>query len=232
LQKRTDKQVNDRSHSSWQRQARSFFIYAILAIGFVFAVFFARSIFESRRYLALGNAARKSGELNTAILHYRHALEWYAPFGGACDLAVEKLITIGNAQSKKGDIQTALFAYRSARIGILATQHLWTPYSDEVPMLDKHIANLMSAQASTGSSTEATQHALRFQKQLGALQIRQRNAGLAFLSGMAFFFWLGSLTVLVIYGFDQQGKPRPTLKWLAPLSILLLVAVVGLVRIA
>ncbi len=186
-------------------------------------VVFVRNAVESHRSARLGDDAMASEDINGAILHYRHALELYVPFGGAGEAACEKLAEIGDERAATGDIETALFAYRSARAGIFATRHFWIPLEEEIPGFNERIALLMSRQAAGGKSGDPSA-ASRYAKQLGAYKERQVSPGFGFLAGFSFLLWLGSLGLVVIRGFDSRGKPRASLRWLVPSALLLLVA--------
>ena len=152
--------------------------------------------------------------------------------GSASDAAVKKLIEIGAQQTRSGDTQTAQFAYRSARMGILAVEHAWRPQSGYLPLLNNRIADLMSAQVPDHAAANASENTRQFETELASSKARQRAPVLSFLAGFCFVLWLICLVLLVRYGFDSKGKPRSALAWLAPCSILLLVAFIGLVRIA
>ena len=117
-------------------------------------------------------------------------------------------------------------------MGILAVEHAWNPLTEYLPLLNRRIATLMSAQLPDDAGANATDRNRQFETDLASFEARQRSAAPAFLAGLTFLMWLASLGLLVRYGFDRQGAPRPALKWLAPCSILLLVLFVGLVRIA
>ncbi len=197
----------------------------------ILAVVFTRIIIESRRCYDLGQAAQAKGDVNGAILHFRHALEWYAPIGSASNAALRELMSIGDERSGAGDINSALFSYRSARIGIMATRHLWVPYRDKIPKLNQRIAHLMSVQA-LSDSKKGKSYASRYAKQLNAYKKRRPSPWRGFSAGLILLGWLCSLAVIVVKGFDKQGRPLITLRFLVPLSLLLLVAWLVLVRCA
>ncbi|MCP4674148.1 MAG: hypothetical protein GY854_01230 [Deltaproteobacteria bacterium] len=163
-----------------------------------------------------------SEDLSGAILHYRHALESYVPFGGAGEAAFNKLAEIGDERTAAGDIETALFAYRSARAGILATRHLWIPLEKELRGLNERIAHLMSRQVA-GDESGSPSVASRYATQLDSYKERQVSPGFGFLAGLGFLLWLGSLGLVVMRGFDARGNPRASLRWLVPSTLLLLI---------
>lgn len=195
------------------------------------AILFGRASFESYSEYALGKAASEELDWNSAIIHYRHALECYAPVGSAGRSALDRLVTIGDERAKAGDTETALFAYRSARVGIMAIRHLWIPHEDALSYLSERIAMLMSA--GLGSDQHANAEAAEdYLEQLEDYPQRQVNPFFGMCAGLAFVVWLAGLTALIAIGFDKNGKPLRRLRWLVPSCLFLLIGWIVLVLVA
>lgn len=178
---------------------------AIVAL-LVFAVLLAwgRSVVESRRYHAWGVAAVEADDWESAVLHFRHALQWHAPVGGRGAQSFDALVAVGDRRRERGDIEGALVAYRSARFGVMAVRHLWTPLADRLPALHEAIGTLMAAQvAGAGAPDPAV--AARFTAQLDAYEDRRPNPYLGLGASIAFVAWLAALSMLAARGFTVSG---------------------------
>lgn len=181
----------------------------ILLAGVVLA--WGRAVVESRRFADWGDEAVAGEDWQSAVLHYRHAVQWHAPIGSASQRAFDALIAIGDERREAGDTEGALIAYRSARFGTMATRHVWTPRAAQLPELHQTIGALMAEQ--TGDTADAE----RFTAQLDAWRDRAPNPVLGLLASAGFAAWLGALVVVALRGFEPDGTVRraPLVRWSA-----------------
>lgn len=168
-----------------------------------------RSIVESRRTFAWGVEAEEMGDWESAVLHYRHALQWYAPFGARTAQSFDRLVAIGQQREEAGDVEGALVAYRSARHAVMAVRHFTTPLEDRLRPLHTRIGTLMATQ--TGNPADAA----RFTAQLNDWESRRPDPRLAAGASLAFFAWLLSLGMLAWRSFTPGGEivTRALLRW-------------------
>lgn len=168
-----------------------------------------RSIVESRRTFAWGAEAEETGDWESAVLHYRHALQWYAPFGARTAASFDRLVAIGQQREEAGDVEGALVAYRSARHAVMAVRHFTTPLEDRLRPLHDRIGTLMAVQ--TGNPADAT----RFTAQLNDWESRRPDPRLAAGASLAFFAWLLSLGMLAWRSFTPSGEivARTVIRW-------------------
>jgi hypothetical protein len=207
----------------WRR-----FLWGFVAVLLLVTIaYFTRSVFESRRCFLQGQSAAAVGDWNSAILDFRHGVEWYAPIGSKSEQALLRLVEIGDARRTAGDEKTALFAYRSARVGALAVGHLLMPYGDTIKELNERIAHLMSEQSTSLRAREK-----QYAATLNNHSQRIRSPALGFAAGLFFLFWLGSLGLIATRGFKPTGQRTKGLGWYGLLSVFLLTACLCLVRIS
>ena len=192
----------------------------------IILLLFVRNVYFSYHYFEEGEVLVRDKDLPSAILHYRHSLESFVPFGGKNKDALVRLIELGNQAEKNRDLETALFAYRSARLGILSARHLWIPYKEELTYLHKKIAFLMSVQRS-GQEGSPEKLRARYFSQLDSVSNQHPNSWFALLSGCALIGWLVSLFGVVRYGVDREGGIKKRGYGLVLASILLLALWLG-----
>lgn len=205
------------------------------AVGFlllVVALSWGRAVVESRRYARWGDEAVAAGDWESAVLHYRHALQWYAPLGSAAARSFDALVGIGAERRSAGDVEGALVAYRSARMGVMAIRHLGTPFAARLPALHRDIGALMAEQVARSGSGDAAADAARFAAQLDAWRDRRPNPALGLAASLGFVAWLASLGMLAARGFDRSGaRTAEFRRWLFAAAVAL-VCWLSFVRLA
>ncbi len=174
------------------------------ALGLTVVLLWGRAVIDSHRDHDAGQAAQAAGDLPSAILHYRHAVQWHAPVGSTCDASLDALTAIGDAAAAQGDDELALFAWRSARAGIMATRHLWTPHADHLPGLHERIGLAMARQVADGAPPDASV-AAGYTAQLDDWRSRSPNPWLAAGASLGFIAWIVALVMLARRGFDADG---------------------------
>lgn len=175
-------------------------VLAVIALTLVVA--WVRAGVESHRYAGWGDASVASGDWESAVLHYRHALQWHAPLIGESRPAFDALVDLGDALEAEGNGDAALIAYRSARWGVMSIRHVRTPFAAELPALHAKIGALMAAQ--TGDATDAA----RFTAELDAYPSRRPNPWLSAGASLGFMAWIAALVFLAARGFDAEGNVR------------------------
>ena len=122
-------------------------ILALSVLLLLTAGYWVRIAVQSRSHVAMGDEAREAGDIESAVLHYRHGLESHVPLGGASAVALDRLITTGDEMSRVGNREVALFALHSARQGILAVRHVVYPFEDGLPEINRRITDLAAEDA-------------------------------------------------------------------------------------
>ncbi len=179
-------------------------VVAAVVLG-TLAIGYGRAVVESSRYARLGDAALADGDTESAVLHYRHAVQWHAPVLGAGPRAFDALVAIGDQRGAAADTVGALFAYRSARAAAMAVRHLSSPYAGQLPALHQKIGGLMAAQVAGAAPGDAAR-AARYTAELDAYRDRQPNTLLGLLAGLLFLAWIGAMAAIAIRGFDRDGR--------------------------
>ncbi len=183
----------------------------VILVVFGLALLYVRAGTGSRREFSLGAAAESADDWESAVLHYRHSVQWHAPGLGKSDGAFAALVRVGDERADAGDVSGALVSYRSARLSVMAVRHLGTPFAADLPDLHTKIATLMAEQ-SGGGNVDAE----RYAAELNAYEDRRPNPLLSLAASAGFFGWLAALGMLAWRGFSSEGavKSKPFLTWL------------------
>lgn len=197
---------------------------SVALVLFGLMLLYVRAGTESRREFNLAVAAESAGDWESAVLHYRHSVQWHAPGLGRSGQAFAALVRIGDDRAAESDTSGALVAYRSARFSAMATRHLTTPFFADLPDLHSKIAVLMSEQSGGGAAD-----AERYAEELNAYETRRPSPLLSLLASTGFFGWLLSLALAAWRGFSAEGaiKSRPFLSWFAASGLCLCVWLVS-----
>ncbi len=166
-------------------------------------VSWGRAAVESHRYFAWGQQADAEQDWESAVLHYRHALQWYAPAFSKSASAFDALVEIGDAQAAEQNTEAALVAYRSARWGVMAIQHIGAPLADNLPPLHQKIGALMGQQ---GPEAGRADRAQRYTDQLDAWRTRRPNPVIGTAASVGFMLWIAALFMLAWRGFKPDGS--------------------------
>ena len=164
-----------------------------------------RAAVESHRYFGHGEASRAADDWESAVYHYRHGLQWYVPLLSRSGACFDALVDIGDARLRASDLDGALVAYRSARFGVMATRHLWTPLAGRLPDLHRRIAEGMVTQI---ESDDPASRSAEYRAELDAYESRRPNPWLGLLSSLGFYGWLACLGWVATRGFDREGTVR------------------------
>jgi hypothetical protein len=137
---------------------RKIIVGALVVVCFLVLIS-VRVVTSSRTESLKGDKALKSGKTKVAIKHYRRSARWYAPGNPYVLKSYRALWHIGREAERQGDQKTALEAYRSIRGAILGCRSFYTPHAKWLPRVNRHIAQLMTAQqVKKGVSKELVNH--------------------------------------------------------------------------
>lgn len=179
--------------------ARSLVPLLVLA----FMLSWGRAVIESHRYFSWGETAQSEQDWESAVIHYRHALQWHAPILSRSEAAFDALVVLGDQLAAEDDTEAALVAYRSARAGVMSIRHVRVPFVDRLPALHQKIGALMAAQ---GGNPGREARELAFTEQLDAWRDRQPNPLVASLASLMFIGWIVALFWLAAKGFRRDGS--------------------------
>ncbi|MCB9707955.1 MAG: hypothetical protein H6714_04110 [Myxococcales bacterium] len=181
--------------------------YAIgLGIAALLSSLVLRVVFSSRSEWQEAHALNSSGDREAAIIHYRRAVRWYAPFNPYPRRALEALYRLGAEFEQEGDVHGALAAYRAMRAGIMSTRSFYTPHRTWLAKADKKIASLMAFFApipsDAGKSPKARTE--EYAKQLA----RPDRPGVFFTLMLMLGFAAWTIGALMFFerGFDEDNR--------------------------
>lgn len=173
----------------------------------LYAIVAARSWWEARRELALGQAALGARDEEAAVRHLGRALRWYTPGSAANGQAAGLLFDLGRQAEAAGDPVTALAAYRELRGGIHAIRTLWTPHARWLGPADERIAFLMAGQGTVNAAGREVSFAEREAEHLALLrQDRSPDPWLSLLVVVSFLAWVGAAFAGIHLGLDPAGR--------------------------
>jgi hypothetical protein len=121
-------------------------LYALLFAAFLFIAVGIRVVSSAASELARGDRLKASGELEAAVIHYRRAARWYAPFSPFHVRALVRLGALGAEAERQKQPELALSAYRAVRASIISTRSLYLPEAARLRAADQRIASLMASQ--------------------------------------------------------------------------------------
>lgn len=182
---------------------------ASIVVAGLLAVLAVRVVSGSRDELRFAERLEASGDVDSAIVHYRRAVRFYAPGNPYVSRALEALGRTARAAETAGDDARALAAWRAVHAGILASRSFYIPHRDVLEDADAHIAAL--AAVDPPPVDVAHGEAGRRRAYLGALE-RARESDPALLWTVVllagFVAWVGGALGLVLRGVDVEARPR------------------------
>lgn len=202
-------------------------VVVVLVVG---GVLYGRALLESRAALREAEQLRLT-DVWESIVHYRHAVEWYAPLNPYSAEAVDALWSIARSSPDTDDGNAlALAALESLRTALMVTRSFYTPYGDRIDAIEMRIAELRSRQPEqldASPLTDETQHQLDL---LRASRQRAPDSLWSVITVIAFLGWL-VLTWQAFKGaFDESGRlqRRRTAVYVALVMVFLCTWIVGL----
>lgn len=178
-----------------------------ILLGALLAVLAVRVVVGSQDELHLAEQQRGRGDLDTAIVHYRRAIRFYAPGNPYVSDALVSLARIAREAERTGEATRALAAWRAVHAGILASRSFYVPHRDALVEADAHIAALTAVDPPP--IDVANGEAGRRRAYLAAL-VRARDSDpslfwtLVLLMGFA--AWLSGALGLVLRGIDLEAR--------------------------
>ena len=188
---------------------------AALVIAALFLVVAARVVTGAKAELEIAERHAQEGDLEAAIVHYRRAARWYAPFSPYHVQALGALGRIGAEAEQKPDVELALSAYRAVRSAILSTRSFYVPERERLEAADKRIASLMAGlpppQMDAGKSREQLE-----QEHLALLEHDpDPKLGWTLLLLLGFAAWVGGAFAFTLRAIDSEDRfiRREAVRW-------------------
>lgn len=156
-------------------------------------VLFARAAWDGRAALREGDRAWSRGAHVEAVVSYRRALRWHAPWSPWTVEAARKLETIAKRASERGDDALAVFAWRAVRGSLLASRSLYQPQPERLRQANEQIATLMAHDPVQPAMDRDKSVAVLRAEHLALLTQSQQGVsrGWALLAAIGFFLWIG-----------------------------------------
>jgi hypothetical protein len=203
---------------------------AALVIAALFLVVAARVVTGAKAELEIAERHAQEGDLEAAIVHYRRAARWYAPFSPYHVQALAALGRIGADAEQKADVELALSAYRAVRSAILSTRSFYVPERERLDAADKRIASLMAGlpppQMDAGKSREQLE-----QEHLALLQHDpDPKLGWTLLLLLGFAAWVGGAFAFTLRAIDSEDRfiRREAVRWGAVIVVGFALFVLGM----
>ena len=180
---------------------------ASILVAALLAVLAVRVVAGSHDELRLAERLRARGDVDTAIVHYRRAVRFYAPGNPYVSDALRALVDIAREAERAADTTRALAAWRAVHAGILTGRSFYVPHRDVLAEADAHLAALAAADPPPVDVPHGeTGRRLSY---LAALE-RARDSDpsvlwtLVLLSGFA--AWIAGSLGLVLRGVDLEAR--------------------------
>lgn len=182
---------------------------ASILIAAVLAVLAVRVVAGAHDELRLAERLRARGDIDSAIVHYRRAVRFYAPGNPYVSTALDALVKTARDAEAAGDATRALAAWRAVHAGILASRSFYVPHAAVLAEADAHLATLTARDPPPVDVAHG--EAGRRRAYLAALE-RARDGDpsvfwtLVLLVGFA--AWVGGAVGLLLRGFDDDARLR------------------------
>jgi hypothetical protein len=122
-----------------------------------------RVVVSARSELEQADAALAGRDTDAAVVHYRRAARWYAPFSPYHVRALTQLSAVARQAEQQGDVERALSAYRSVRGAILATRSVYVPEAQRLEAANQRIAALMAELPPPGMDAGKSKQQIRLE---------------------------------------------------------------------
>jgi hypothetical protein len=183
-------------------------LHGVVALACVTLVVTVRVVLSARDELAqadrLLNAPAPGQDRDGAIVHYRRAARWYAPFSPYHVRALQQLAQLGQEAEQRGETEQALAAYRAVRSAILATRSLYVPERTRLEAANQRIASLMAIQPAPGIDAGKTRDQLRAEHLALLVPIPGPNVFWSCVVLLGFACWVGSAFAFSIRAIDAE----------------------------
>lgn len=129
-----------------------------IVVALLFAAIAVRVVSSAKAELEVAEKHAHEGDADAALVHYRRAARWYAPFSPYHVQALAALGRMGAEAEQQGEVDRALAAYRAVRSSVLAARSFYVPEPARLDAANKRIAALMAGlpppQMDAGKSRE------------------------------------------------------------------------------
>ena len=180
----------------------------LVAVFFIIAPLYGRTLIEARHELARARQLRESGKLEEAIEAYYLAVAWRSPYNQYSKDAVQEFRSF--ADKELVDRELKLEAYRQLKRGLRSSRSLLYPTSKRDPVLlevEERISELVAEPATSAFIKEAHRRETNFKAQV--------------IAQLCFWLWVGSVLYVAFSGFTKEGQlVVPKLRSGLPLTIL------------
>jgi hypothetical protein len=177
---------------------------------------------KSRERLEMARTALNSKQIESAIIYYFQALNWYSPIGSS-QAAAKELYALGLSLSDAKDEQLAYQAFLRLRAGLNASRSIYFPNKDLLTNANNKIA-LYLAKLKVGQTDNPTELHLEAERYFQIYQnspITNERWYLLILIG--FFLWTISGIKTIFILFSNKESPFKAKLHLARLPIVLFV---------
>lgn len=176
----------------------------LAVIAAVLVVVTVRVVAESRNELARAARAEDRSDVDAAVVHYRRAARWDAPFNPFSSDALDALFRLGRDAERANDRARALEAYRGVRAAVLAARSLYIPHEAALHRANSRIADLMAAEPAPAIDAGKSHEQIR-REHLALLEEPIRPSpifGLVALLG--FVTWASAAYLMFTRGVDEE----------------------------
>ena len=187
---------------SWIRRA----VLIVAAAACLLLVLVVRVVVSARAELSQAELADRRGDTATAIVHYRRAARWYAPFSPYHVHALERLGQLGSEAEARGDVEQALQAYRAQRGAIMATRSVYVPERELLEQANRRISSLMAELPPPGMDAGKSKRQLQREHLLLLEKIPGPSLGWTCVLLLGFACWVGAAFAFSVRAIDSQDR--------------------------
>lgn len=181
-------------------------LQVIVALSCLLLLIAGRVVVSARSELAEAEQLLAAKDREAAVVHFRRAARWYAPFSPFHVRALERLGELGQAAERAGEVELALSAYRALRGAILATRSTYVPERARLEAANRRIAALMSKQPAPGMDAGKSEKQL-YEEHLALLtKVPGPNVFWSCVLLLGFVCWVSSAFALSIRAIDDEER--------------------------
>jgi hypothetical protein len=190
-------------------------------LGLLLGAVAVRVVTSSAAELRAADQYRASGDLESAVVHYRRAARWYAPGSPYHVAALARLGAIGAQAERHNDVELALSAYRAIRGAIMAARSFYVPEQARLRAADARIATLMAGLPPPPMDAGKSREQLRAEH----LALLRADPGPSVLWSavllVGFFGWVAGAFAFTLRAIDEHDRliRREALRWGAVIAL-------------
>lgn len=184
-------------------------------VGVLLLVLAARVVTASAGELREADALRQSGQVESAVAHYRRAARWYAPGNPYSTEALDRLAEIAGDAEEASDPDLALAAWRSIRGAILGARSFYVPHADRLEIADQHIATIMAGLPPPPIDAARSPEERRAQHLALLRGVRRPSVPWAITALLGLATWIVAALGLLTRAIDEDDRlvPRAARLW-------------------